>query len=122
MRLLTEQQSLHCERNNIVLQTDKFHKDFNADWVIICWLTLWLKVMTMHNKPTSGPADGPKQCLNTSQTTISYTSCRHARCNRFLPSLISITPQAQLRLPVLEAVVSKNMALTRLSTPTLGQL
>src|SRR6218665_224234 len=35
----------------------------------------------------------------------------------FLPSLISITPQAQLRVPVLNAVVSKHMALTRFSTP-----
>jgi len=70
----------------------------------------------MQNRPKSGPDDGPKQCLNTSRTTILYTWCRHARCNRFLPSPISITPQAQLRLPVLEAVVSKHMALTRLST------
>src|SRR6218665_763928 len=66
--------------------------------------------MKMQNKLKSGPDDGPKQCLNTSQTTISYA-------NRFFPSLISITPEAQLRLSVLKAVVSKHIALTRLSTP-----
>jgi len=38
--LLTEQQSLLCERNITVLQMDKFHKDFNGDWVINCCLEL----------------------------------------------------------------------------------
>src|SRR6218665_179383 len=56
----------------------------------------------------SGPDDGPKQCLNTSPTTILYTWCWHARCNRFLPSLVSITPQAPVQLPILEAVVSNH--------------
>jgi len=69
----------------------------------------------MQNKPKSGP--GRKQCLNISQTTIPCTWCWHAGRNRFLPCLIFITSQAQLCLPILEAVVSKHMAFTRLSTP-----
>jgi len=45
---LTGQQSLHCERNNIVLQKEKFQKDFNAEWVIICCLKLASIVAKSH--------------------------------------------------------------------------
>jgi len=48
--LLTGQQSLLCERNNIVglLKTDKFHKDFNADLVTTCCLKLASIVAKSH--------------------------------------------------------------------------
>jgi len=99
--------------------------DFNADWIIICSLKLASIVAKNHKNAEYAkvrPRLWTKAVFEHVSCHISYTWCRHSRCNRLLPSLISITPQAQLRLSVLEAVVSKHMALTRLSTSTLEQL
>ena len=74
---------LYVERTSFI----RVSTQIGSSFAVSNWLLLCPKVMKMQNKPKSGPDDGPKQCLNTSQTTISYTWCRHARCNRFWPSL-----------------------------------
>jgi len=84
---LRKKYHLYVERTSFI----RVSTQIGSSFAVSNWLLLCPKVMKMQNKPKSGPDDGPKQCLNTSQTTISYTWCRHARCNRFLPSLIYVS-------------------------------